>query len=650
MLKSDDKKDFKPFRQFNPVDPSWTGITYQDLAKPQTLNDETSITDAVSSTVTSFASAITFGGAAYFQDGSASAPGAAWATDLTSGLYKIGTGRFGFSVQGTVVTDWNNYGCSTYVGIATPPGSFNEGFNVVRVTGASASYAGVFWHRITTAPTTLSSSTCKWSLELGNDDGNTDDLWSFRPGLTGSTIGRTDAVIRAIYNNGNVCFGFSVGIGTKTPLTTLYVVGSGTFTTTLSVGSSISCTTLGINTTPPAGGGAWHGTCNGAFACIPSTTTAYNDAIVLLRPSTALSQFYRWMTGTSIGASGDEWALGQLPSLSARDMLWFCNGVTGSSLGNTNVAMRAGYSTGNFMFGYNVGVNTTSPRRRIDSLDTANPQLRLTYTDNSVYTDFQTNSSGNLTLTATGQTFILTSPGNPSTLQVVSTNGSGQALLQLVPGAAGFGQLQSTIGDFYISNDSASGALIFRTASSTEAARITSAGKVGINTTGPDRRLDVLDTANPQLRLTYTDSSVYTDFQTDSAGSLFVTPTNGALFLVCSGTQTQIILRESTSTSTCELQSVSQDVYLDVVQAGKALHLRADAQSSCFQIDGNRCFVPEASLSTAMTKGFINIPGAAGVPSGAPASTTGFPLYWDSTNLQLYVYTGGAWKKSAVFT
>lgn len=55
--------------------------------------------------------------------------------------------------------------------------------------------------------------------------------------------------------------------------------------------------------------------------------------------------------------------------------------------------------------------------------------------------------------------------------------------------------------------------------------------------------------------------------------------------------------------------------------------------------------------ATNMTSGFICIPSAAGVPSGAPAVASGnVPLYWDATNLQLYVYTGGAWKKSAVFT
>lgn len=50
------------------------------------------------------------------------------------------------------------------------------------------------------------------------------------------------------------------------------------------------------------------------------------------------------------------------------------------------------------------------------------------------------------------------------------------------------------------------------------------AGNVGIGTTGPDRRLDVLDASDPQLRLTHTDGSVYTDFQTVSDGYLYINP------------------------------------------------------------------------------------------------------------------------------
>lgn len=59
--------------------------------------------------------------------------------------------------------------------------------------------------------------------------------------------------------------------------------------------------------------------------------------------------------------------------------------------------------------------------------------------------------------------------------------------------------------------------------------------RVGINATGPDRKLDVLDASNPQLRLTRTDGTVYTDFQTDSYGDLTITPSGEDIILGSQG-------------------------------------------------------------------------------------------------------------------
>lgn len=54
-------------------------------------------------------------------------------------------------------------------------------------------------------------------------------------------------------------------------------------------------------------------------------------------------------------------------------------------------------------------------------------------------------------------------------------------------------------------------------------------GVIGITTTTPRRKLDVLDSINPQLRLTHTDNSVYTDLQTDSNGYVLIDPTGARL-------------------------------------------------------------------------------------------------------------------------
>ncbi len=48
---------------------------------------------------------------------------------------------------------------------------------------------------------------------------------------------------------------------------------------------------------------------------------------------------------------------------------------------------------------------------------------------------------------------------------------------------------------------------------------------LGVGTTTPDRRVDILDAANPQLRLTHTDNTVYTDLGTGAGGSFTISPT-----------------------------------------------------------------------------------------------------------------------------
>lgn len=67
-----------------------------------------------------------------------------------------------------------------------------------------------------------------------------------------------------------------------------------------------------------------------------------------------------------------------------------------------------------------------------------------------------------------------------------------------------------------------------------ETMRLTTDKRVGIGTTGPDRVLDVLSASAPQLRLTYTDGSVYSDLQTNSAGQLVIAPTGSLIYSTAS--------------------------------------------------------------------------------------------------------------------
>jgi hypothetical protein len=60
-----------------------------------------------------------------------------------------------------------------------------------------------------------------------------------------------------------------------------------------------------------------------------------------------------------------------------------------------------------------------------------------------------------------------------------------------------------------------------------------------------------------------------------------------------------------------------------------------------WSLDANSTLYPRVTLATNMTTGFLNIPGAAGVPSGVPANTTGIPLYWNTSTNSLYGYNAG---------
>lgn len=69
--------------------------------------------------------------------------------------------------------------------------------------------------------------------------------------------------------------------------------------------------------------------------------------------------------------------------------------------------------------------------------------------------------------------------------------------------------------------------------------------------------------------------------------------------------------------------------------------------NNALKIDGAQNVIIGANggISTSATDGFLYIPAANGVPTGTPTSVTGgVPLYYDSSNDDLYIYNG-SWKK-----
>ncbi|NTV31613.1 hypothetical protein HGA91_06575, partial [candidate division WWE3 bacterium] len=278
-----------------------------------------------------------------------------------------------------------------------------------------------------------------------------------------------------------------------------------------------------------------------------------------------------------------------------------------------------------------VGIGTTGPDAKADILSTTE-QLRLTYTDGSVYNSFTVNSGGDLTIAPSGgdvnvsgnisagvnsvfaSTFdavgasALTIGSADVTSVTVTTDGTGNAEVVLPTGSIGSGEvlddtllevdlaasnsasngqcltynngtggftwtncdtggasaftdggtivyLTDTTDDFAIGGSTLAAAFSVDTSANTtrigtgatanailsmyasngSTGDVTyttndswnfSGGSVGINTTGPDAQLDVLATTE-QLRLTYTDGSVYNSFTVNSGGDLTIAPSGG---------------------------------------------------------------------------------------------------------------------------
>jgi len=88
--------------------------------------------------------------------------------------------------------------------------------------------------------------------------------------------------------------------------------------------------------------------------------------------------------------------------------------------------------------------------------------------------------------------------------------------------------------------------------------RLNNAGRLGINTDGPDRRLDVLESSDPQLRLTQSDGADYTDFQTTSSGYLYINPSGNRVGIDESNPETNLHIYENNA-ETEPAQRIEQD-------------------------------------------------------------------------------------------
>lgn len=258
-----------------------------------------------------------------------------------------------------------------------------------------------------------------------------------------------------------------------------------------------------------------------------------------------------------------------------------------------------------------LGIGTLSPDRPLESLHTTDPQLRLTHTDNSIFTDFQVSSGHDLTVkpSFTGGVILQSTTDKANFFRVLDADGGAAVLsVNTIEETVGIGRdggsayvldverattarirlrsssadvswfldgtqatIQNTSGPLDIKNTSAAD-IRFYTAN-TNRMEIQDSGTVGINTTNARRRLDVLDATNPQLRLTHTDNSKYADFLLDTNHDLTIQPSSTG----------QIILRPTTD----------QADFFHLRQAGGTVFLTGDSLNRRI---GIRTAVPEYPL------------------------------------------------------
>ena len=167
-----------------------------------------------------------------------------------------------------------------------------------------------------------------------------------------------------------------------------------------------------------------------------------------------------------------------------------------------------------------IGAGTLSPITTLDVKGKANFTGNFSVMNASDTIFFVDNTSGNVGIgtTGPGNKLSVVYTGN-SPIPAVGSNGGSFALMEYDdgPGMADYGFMMGVLGSGNVWQQVQR---IDGTATTYNLLLQPSGGNVGIGTTGPDRKLDVLDASNPQLRLSQADGTVYTDFQMTSAGDL----------------------------------------------------------------------------------------------------------------------------------
>ncbi len=233
---------------------------------------------------------------------------------------------------------------------------------------------------------------------------------------------------------------------------------------------------------------------------------------------------------------------------------------TGLDIGHDSAARALNLITGGndrltILGGGNIGINDTTPSYTLDVNGTLRATGVVTIDNSIVVADGGTigqaagpliafdDTNNYLEVTGCNVGIQTTTPGG--TLPTSFENHANSRLLQISTGEnnrdAGLFLRRAdnvtgldiwadgSVGDSYIDNryNNVNGDIFFRvkTAGTPETAlTITGGADVGIGTTSPDEKVEILDGSGPQLRLTNTDGVDYANFTVDGDGDLFIAP------------------------------------------------------------------------------------------------------------------------------